>query len=246
MFGSNSFYHGAIRKTVIVFGTLFNDIKINKFDKNGDIIKVIPIPLSYGPREKYLSRLNTKENPLSLPRLSFELSDISYDPERKLSKADTIVKEIKDDAVRNLVFNPVPYNFSFTVSAMVKSSDDGLQIVEQVLPYFSPSFNVTIDILPDMEITKDITIIMTDISSDEDYEGDYTSKRSIIWTMNFLVKTYLYGPIRQQSVITKAITNIKDNNDVTLTRQVVDENDYDKDDNFGFGDSLTDYPDSEI
>ncbi len=246
MFGQK-FYHGTIRKTVIIFGSLFNDIVINKYNDNGDIIKSIPVPLSYGPREKYLSRIDAKNNPITLPRLSFEMVDMMYDPDRKLSKVDQITKEITENGdIRKHVYNPVPYNLNFNVSLMVKSNDDGIQVIEQIVPFFSPTFTIPIHIIPEMDIQKDIIVTLNSMAAEDQYEGDYDTRRVLTWDLQFTVKTFLYGPIKEQNVIKKAITDIHDNtdpnNDVTLTRQVVDEDDYFKDDNFGFGDAITDYP----
>lgn len=246
MFGQH-FYHGTIRKSVIIFGTLFNNLTVRKYDSNGEVIKEIPVPLSYGPREKYLTRVNSPDNPLTMPRMSFELVDLLYDPERRLGKTDRITKEIIEDTkIKKRVFNPVPYNLNFQLTVMVKNSDDGIQVVEQILPFFAPSFSINFDIVPDMEISKDIDIVLNSLSQEDTYEGDYDTRRVLTWTFDFSLKTYLYGPVKEEGVITQAITDIFDSTKGTngnpLTRQTVNENSFDEDDNFLFGDDIQENP----
>lgn len=220
MFGS-TFYHGTIRKSVVIFGTLFNNISVSKFDSGGNITSTIPIPLSYGPREKYLTRIDSIDNPLVMPRMSFELIDLTYDPERRLGKTDTIRKEIVEDGnTKKLVFNPVPYNLNFQLSAMVKNTDDGIQIVEQILPYFAPSFSLNFNIIPEMEISKDIVIVLNSLSNTDTYEGDYDTRRVLEWTFDFSFKTYLYGPVKERGVITSTLARVEQAGDT--------------DDSFGF------------
>jgi len=249
MFGGH-FYHGTIRKSVIIFGTLFNDISIKKYDADGVLLKEIPVPLSYGPREKYLSRVNASENPLTMPRMSFTLLDLVYDGERRLGKTDRITKEVQEDTKSKMkVFNPVPYNLNFQLTAMVKNSDDGIQIVEQILPFFAPSFSISFDIIPGMEISKDVDIILNSITQEDTYEGDFDTRRVLTWTFDFTLKTYLYGPVREEGVILKSISDIYDatkdySSSNPLTRQTVTPDTFDKDDNFTFGDAIQDFPES--
>ena len=207
------FYNEAIRKTVIGFGTLFNNIELQKKDpETGSILEVEKVPLAYGPKQKFLSRL--EQNPtasagkniaITLPRLYFELTGISYDASRKTSPIQKYRKVITDngDEVKSQ-YVPVPYNIDFELGILAKNQDDGLQILEQILPYFQPNFNITINMIADMDEKKDIMITLNSINYEDDWEDDYLQRRSIVWYLNFTAKSYIYGPYTQSGVIKKA------------------------------------------
>ena len=209
MFG-NHYYHASIRKLVIAFGSLFNDIRIARYNADGTIKEYIRLPLSYGPKEKFLRRINEPSSisddtkvEMTLPRLGFEITGVNYDSSRKRNTMQK--KWLGVGGNNNYVkynYAEVPYNIDFSVYCMVRNTDDGLQFVEQVLPYFTPEFNITINI-NDLNQKQDVPIILTGIDSEEDYEGDFDARRNITWTMNFTAKTHVYGEGRTGGVILK-------------------------------------------
>lgn len=214
MFG-HTFYHGLIKKYVTLFGTLFNDVYINVPD-DADIneIRTIKVPISYGPREKVLARLTADPNlnrqpAIVLPRMSFEMGNVSYAPDRKLN---TINRRYTTDATSTsklkYVYNPVPYDITFSLSIMVKNAEDGTRIVEQILPFFTPEWTTTVELIPEMDIIVDVPLILTSIDVQDDYEGDFEKRRAIIWTLSFTMKAYMYGPVRKSGVIKFANTNM--------------------------------------
>ena len=187
------YYHEIIRKTIISFGTLFNQIGI-KHNDAGEM----QVPLSYGPAQKFLARLEqqadlNKPIQITLPRMSFEMNTIAYDPTRKAGVTQTF--KTSDGTNLKKVYMPVPYNIGFELSIFTKLNDDALQIVEQILPYFQPSFNLTVDLLSSIGEKRDIPVILDNISFQDDYEGDFSTRRALIYTLNFTAKTYLFGPI---------------------------------------------------
>ena len=205
MFG-NHFYHETIKRSVSVFGTLFNNINIKRDD--GTFIKV---PLAYGQRQKFIARLQQQaglgldgvpRTAISLPRMAFELVSIDYDPTRKLNKKVHFKKEKSTDpTVMMKQFSPAPYNLGFDLHALVKNTDDGLQIIEQIMPFFTPDYTVTINTVPSIGDKRDIPIILNSISYEDSYRGDFNERRAIIYTLTFTAKFYLYGPVVSSKVI---------------------------------------------
>jgi len=197
------FYHEIMRKTVIGFGTLFNDIKIRHKDSSGSSISEKRVALAYGPMQKFLARLeqqadlNRPTQKIELPRMSFEMNNVAYDSTRKAGITQTF--KASDGTNLKKVFMPVPYNIGFELNIMTKLNDDALQIVEQILPYFQPSFNLTIDLVNVIGEKRDCPIVLDNISFSDDYEGDFASRRALIYTLNFTAKTYLFGPIADTS-----------------------------------------------
>lgn len=207
------YYNEAIRKTVIAFGTLFNNIEIQKVDpQTKDVLEVEKVSLAYGPKQKFLARLEQNPNAsagknvaIQLPRLYFELTNITYDGARKTSpiqKYRTVVADNGNEV--RVQYVPVPYNMDFELGIIAKSQDDGLQIIEQILPYFQPNFNITLNFIPDMDEKRDVAIILNGIEYADDWEDDFMQRRSIIWTLNFTAKSYIYGPFNQAGIIRKA------------------------------------------
>jgi len=205
------YYNEAIRKTVVAFGTLFNNIEIQKVDpQTKTVIEVEKVPLGYGPKNKFLTRL--EQNPevgrkvaIQLPRLYFEMTGINYDNARKTSpiqKYRTVVAENGNEV--RVQYVPVPYNMDFELGIIAKSQDDGLQIIEQILPYFQPNFNFTLNFIPDMDEKRDVAVILNSVDYEDDWEDDFMQRRSIIWTLNFTAKSYIYGPFNQAGIIRKA------------------------------------------
>ena len=195
------YYHEIIRKTIIAFGTLFNDINIKHKKQDDSNFSNIKVPIAYGPVEKFLARLEQKQNlrervAITLPRIAFEMNSIQYDNSRKISTMQTFKsKSLTDDKVVNRLFMPVPYNLGIQLSIMTQYNDDALQIVEQILPYFQPSFNLTIDLVSSIGEKRDIPIVLGSINFKDNYESGYDEKRIIIYDLNFTAKTYLFGPL---------------------------------------------------
>ena len=207
MLGS-TFYHETIRKCVIGFGTIFNDIHITRKDSSGNVQQSMKVPLAYGPKQKFLVRLRedpsiSKKVAITLPRIGFEIGAITYDPSRKLNKIQKVKKASTSGKKVDTQYMPVPYNMDFELYAMAKNSDDALQIVEQILPYFQPDYTITISDIVQMNSKRDVPIILTGVGYEDDYEGDFADRRAIIYTLNFTAKMYLYGPVSQAAVITK-------------------------------------------
>lgn len=196
----NYYYHQIIRKTIIGFGTLFNDIEVRKEDANGNVVSAMKVPLAYGPTQKFLARIEqqpdlNKKRTITLPRLAFEMKGIQYDPSRKSSVTQTF-KAVDSNSRLQKVFMPVPYNIKFELSIMTQTQEDVLEIIEQILPYFQPAFNVTINLVESIGEKRDVPIILDSVSPPNDnYEGSFDQSRVIIYTLNFTAKTSLIGPV---------------------------------------------------
>lgn len=206
------FYNKSTNKVIVAFGTIFNNIKLKTEDPNGSVITVQKVPLAYGPKQKFLARLEqnnqNRKTAITLPRLYFEMTGISYDSSRKLTPCKQITEIKQDDGTSiQTQYVPVPYNLTFEAGIIAKSQTDALQILEQILPFFQPSFNVTIKFVPDMqEAKRDIPIVLDSITYDDTWEGDFKDRRYIVYTLFFTAKSYYYGPKTDSSVIREAIT----------------------------------------
>ena len=192
------FYHEIIRKTVISFGTLFNDVHVRHQDSSGKDISKMKVPVSYGPRQKFLARIQqqpdlNKATQISLPRMSFEVNNITYDPSRKTGVTQTF--KVKDGKQVKKVFMPVPYNLGFELNILTKLQDDSLQILEQVLPFFQPGFTLTIDLVNSIGEKRDVPMVLDSINFTDDYEGNFETRRALIYTLNFTAKTFMFGPV---------------------------------------------------
>ncbi len=217
------FYNEAVRKTVIGFGTLFNNIELKK-TVDGQVLEVEKVPLAYGPKQKFLYRLegnpvDGKKVAITLPRIYFEMTGIDYDASRKTpatQKYRTVVDPNNEENNKQVKtqYVPVPYNISFEVGIIAKSQDDGLQIMEQILPFFQPSFSMSIKFIPDMDEVRDVAIVLNNVNLEDDWEDDFTTRRSITYSMGFTAKTWIYGPYTKADVIRKSriIQTIGDQN----------------------------------
>jgi hypothetical protein len=197
------YYHEIIRRTIISFGTLFNNIQIKHENENGDDISLIKVPIAYGPVQKFLARLDEKPDlrkrvAITLPRMSFEMTTIQYDPTRKVSTVQTFQAN-RSGVGPVKVYMPAPYNIGIQLSIITKYQDDMLQIIEQILPFFQPHFNLSIDLVNSIGEKRDIPIVLDNISMSDDYEGDFSTRRSLVYTLNFTAKTSLFGPISDSS-----------------------------------------------
>jgi hypothetical protein len=192
------FYHEILRRTVVSFGTLFNDIHIRHRNSSDGEISDIRVPLAYGPIQKFLARIEQQPNlnkatQITLPRMSFEMNSIQYDSTRKAGVTQTF--KASDGTNLKKVFMPVPYNIGFELNILCKLNDDALQIVEQILPFFQPAFNLTVDLIDSIGEKRDISVVLDNISFQDDYEGDFSTRRALIYTLQFTAKTYMFGPI---------------------------------------------------
>ena len=251
----NTFYHETIRKCVIGFGTLFNDIHITRTDSSGNVVQSMKVPLAFGPKQKFLVRLRedpsiSKTVAITLPRIGFQIGAISYDATRKLNKVQKVKKAGSAGNKVDTQYMPVPYNIDFEMFVMSKNSDDGLQIVEQILPYFQPEYTITINDVVQMNNKRDVPIVLTNISYEDNYEGDFAERRAIIYTLNFTAKAYLYGPVISGQVITKvqadqftdsASAAPKREQRYTVTPDPVSA---DMDDDFGFNETTSFFTDA--
>ena len=206
------YYNEIIRKNIIGFGTLFNNISLKKIDpSDNSVLEEEKVPLAYGPKAKFLTRL--EQNPdvgrkiaITLPRLYFEMTGIQYDGSRKTSPIQKFRKvQIEDGTEVAEQYVPVPYTIEFELGIIAKNQDDGLQILEQILPYFQPSFSITLNMIPDMDEKKDIPITLNSVQYDDAWDDNFLERRYITWTLSFTAKSYIYGPYDQASVINKAI-----------------------------------------
>ena len=221
MFGEH-FYHKQIRNTVIAFGTIFNNINIKRLDSSGNPLQNIKVPLSYSPKEKFLARLDQQEDltgddssvAITLPRMAFDIVGYSYDSSRKLNKNQRIGKVTTnaDTSKLNTQYSPVPYNVSFELNIFTATSDDGLQIIEQILPYFQPDYTVTmIQDSTYMDTKRDIPFVLESVNYDDSYTGTLTSLRRITYSLSFTAKIYLYGPISTTAIIKKVSADLYTN-----------------------------------
>lgn len=223
----NYFYHEIIKKTVIGFGTLFNEIHIRHSNSSGDGISDIKVPLAYGPMQKFLARLEQQPElnqpvQIVLPRMSFEMTSIRYDSGRKTGITQTFkASDSSDNDKIKKVYMPVPYNIGFELNILTKFNDEVLQIVEQILPFFQPSFTVTVDMTDVINEKKDVPIVLDSVSFRDDYEGDFSTRRLILYTLQFTAKTYMFGPISDStdSLIRKVQVDMYAGTDTTTAKR---------------------------
>jgi hypothetical protein len=219
------FYHSSIRKAIVAFGNLFNNIFIDRSDQSGNVIQTLKVPLSYAPRQKFLARIDAisdsqtrSDIQVILPRMAFEMLSIQYDPSRRVSIVQQNRAINNTNTTVNNQYAPSPYNIQVALYAYVKNQDDGLQILEQILPYFNPDFNLSINAIPQLGIKNDLPIVLEDIQYQDDYEGDFEQRRAIIWTLNFTLKLNFYGPINRQGIIRSV--NVNTFSDSELSNQI--------------------------
>lgn len=203
---ANHFYHSLIRKYVIVFGSIFNKLSITRDDLEGAEQQRMPVPISYGPYQKFLAMLSQspkfdKKSAITLPRMAFEITSISYDGTRKIGSLKKLVRtETPSDSTNNFVYSPTPYNIEFSLYVMTKYAEDGAKIVEQILPFFQPDWTPSVKLIDHLD-PFDIPIILSSVSTEDVYEGDFETRRSLMWTLNFTLKGYFFGPVRNKKVI---------------------------------------------
>jgi len=249
------YYHEIIRKTIVAFGTLFNDIHIQHENSSGGTLSDMKVPLAYAPVQKFLARIDqqtdlNKPVQITLPRMSFEMTGLNYDATRKTSVTSTF--KASDGTNMKKVYMPVPYNINFELNILSKLNEDSLQIIEQILPYFQPSFNVTVDLISSIGEKKDIPIILNSIGFQDDYEGDFSTRRALIYTLQFTAKTYLFGPVAESTdgLIKKVIVDQHDGVDTQKAKRSIrytvtpDPSTAGPDDDFGFSETVDFFTDS--
>ena len=214
-----TYYHQTIRKYVAVFGTLFNDINVVRRDASDVIKEQIKVPIAYSPRDRWILRLRRARGvsgtdeavAMSLPRMGFDLTGITYDGTRKLNTMGQVYSANTAAGTSTLMkqYNPVPYNFDFSLYSMVSNAEDGAQIFEQIVPFFTPEFTVTVNLIPSMNIAPDVTMVLGGVQIEDNYQGDFQTTREIIWTLNFTMKGYVYPDVKTGSVVKTVIVNLR-------------------------------------
>jgi hypothetical protein len=227
MLNSNVYYHGIIRKCIVGFGSLFSDIYIDR--KQGDsvtgtTIQRLQIPLAYAPKEKWIVRIEqdpSLENHVytTLPRMSFEILGYNYDPARKVNRMQQIKCGDGTGSVSTM-YTPVPYNIDMSLYILTKTQEDGLQIIEQILPTFTPEYTLTINAVPDMNVKLDIPIILNSVAVNDEYDGDFQTRRFVTHTLNFQMKVNLFGPITGKNVIDTVNANVGNNEDFSSPNRI--------------------------
>lgn len=206
MFG-NQFYNQTIRRYIVAFGNMFNDITVQRINTAGTVIQTLAVPIAYGPKEKFLVRFRQdpdldQQVALQLPRMGFEMTSMTYDGSRRLSATTKNIAFNSSDLKKiKYQYVPVPYNISMTLSVFVKNADDGAQIIEQIVPFFGPEWNNTINLIPSIGIKMDVPTILDGITIDDTYEGDFISRRALVYNLNFTMKGWFFGPVKTSGVI---------------------------------------------
>lgn len=227
MLNSNVFYHGIIRKCIVGFGTLFSDIYIDRKQGdsvNGETVQRLQVPLAYAPKEKWLVRLEqdpdlTQNVYVSLPRMSFEIIGYNYDPQRKLNRMQQIKCGDGSGSVSTM-FTPVPYTVDLSLYVLTKTQEDGLQIIEQILPTFTPEYTLNLNLVEDMNVKMEVPIILNSVSVMDEYDGDFETRRFVTHTLNFQMKMNLFGAVGGRNVIDTVYANIGQNEDFSIPNRI--------------------------
>jgi hypothetical protein len=215
------FYWGTIRKAIVAFGNMFNNINVERRDAEGNIIQILKVPLSYASKSKALARIHQRPNvddrqvQIIVPRMAFEMTTMNYDYNRKISPVQQSRAVNATTTTLDSQYAPTPYNINVQLYVYVKNQDDGLQIIEQILPYFNPDYNLTMKSIPQLNIKNDLPIILDSVSFEDNYEGEFEDRRTIIWTLSFTMKLNFYGPVNKQGVIKKVIASTYNNVNMT-------------------------------
>ena len=208
------FYHGLTRKVIVAFGSLFSNIKIERQNNDGEVAQTVVVPLSYAPKEKWLVRVEQdptleRQTYTILPRMSFEITGMSYDATRKVNRMNKLLCYQNTDGPPQMkqMYTPVPYNIDISLYILTKTQEDALQIVEQILPFFTPEFTLKISAIPSMSVVQDIPIILNSVSVQDDYDGDFQTRRFVTYTLTFTLKTNFFGPVGEQGAINTIYVN---------------------------------------
>ena len=256
MFGTH-FYNQGLRKLTIAFGQIFNNIILQQKSSTGAITKRIRVPLAYAPKEKFIARLEQQANlqkgrtfAITLPRMGFEIKGLKYDATRKLNKLQKTWRVKTDDStVHNFNYAPVPYDITFNLYSFTATTENGLQIIEQILPYFQPDYTVTVNVIPELGLKRDIPIVLNDVSYEDTYDGEFNKRRAVIYTLAFTAKTYLYGPMSKGKVIRQTQADLGSSTDAPLATEeriivIPKPESANADDDFGFTTTISFYDDT--
>ena len=244
MFG-HDFYHGTLRKYIVMFGNLFNELQVERYNDAGTKIQTLNVPIAYGPKAKYIARITSdpdlnREISITLPRLSFELTGLSYASDRKLNSGLRLSKGVNTGGTDFAgVYSPIPYDMGFNLSIMTKYAEDGVQLVEKIVPFFTPDFTVTVKALTDLALNLDVPIELNGITNSDSYEGDFENKRVITWDMTFTVKGYLFGPVTKTKYISTATISLKDDSVSVVDPATIYGLNYTGNSEFGFTETIT-------
>ena len=220
MFGTH-FYHATMRKSVAVFGTLFNNISVIRKDGSGGVLNQIRVPLAYGPKQKFLARLDSETGQdasvaIKLPRMAFEITSLELDTSQKLQRRNAVTEASASDVTKKkTVKHFTAYNIGMSLNIMTKNQDDGLQVVEQILPYFQPEYTVAIKPLDGFDHKQDVQIVLNSVNIQDDYEGDFATRRVLIYQLDFVMKMKFYGPIADQGIIREINLDFKEKGNAT-------------------------------
>ena len=217
------YYHAVIKKTIIGFGALFSKIKIERFDSTDNVLQVVAVPITYGPKEKVFVRLRqdpnlTNHTYVNLPMLAFEITGYNYDSERAMNKNNKIYC-YKDGQIVS-VHTAVPYNLNIDLHLISKGTEDSLTVIEQILPLFKPQYTMTLSVLPELNVVQDIPIDLNGVSVMDDYEGDFSTRRLVTHTFSFTAKVNLFGPVTSSGAITRTDTDIETFENKVITSHV--------------------------
>lgn len=220
MINNNPFYHKVFKRAIVAFGSLFSNITIERKDNQGNLVQTLKVPIAQAPKEKWIVRIDSDPNLenhtyTTLPRMSFEITGISYDPNRKLGRLNRI-SCVKEGTNRAYVYAPVPYNLDMTLYVLTKTQEDAFQIIEQILPYFTPEFNMSVKSVDDLNIVTDIPTILNSVSVQDDYDGDFQTRRFVTYTLTFTMKLNVYGQVSEQGVITSSLIDIGELDNIPL------------------------------
>jgi len=220
------FYNGVIRKYIIMFGSMFNDIYIQRTNSSGATVQTIKVPIAYGPKEKWLARIAgdpglNKQVAIQLPRLGFEMTNMTYDPTRAVNKMHKNTNIGTDADALRAQYSPIPYNFQISMYGFFANQEDAMQVVEQILPFFRPEWTLSGKLIPEIGDYYDIPVVMQDMTIEDTYEADFQTRRAIIYTWNFNVKGYVFGPVSNKGVIKRTILDFSVNaSNTTIGTQV--------------------------
>jgi hypothetical protein len=245
------FYWGTIRKAIVAFGNMFNNINVERRDADGNIIQILKVPLSYSGKSKALARIQQRPNvddrqvQIIVPRIAFEMTTLNYDYNRKISPVQQSRAVNATTTTLDSQYAPTPYNINVQLYVYVKNQDDGLQIIEQILPYFNPDYNLTMKSIPQLNIKNDLPIILDSVSFEDNYDGDFEDRRTIIWTLSFTMKLNFYGPVNKQGIIKKVVASTFNNVNLSERINVItttpDPLDAKPGDDIGFTDTIEDF-----
>lgn len=211
MLNNTPFYHKVLRRAIVAFGAMFSDIKVQRHDNDGNVVQTIAVPIAQAPKEKWIVRIDSDPNLdqhtyVTLPRMSFEITGISYDPSRKVNRLNKISCPGPDGF--NFVYAPVPYNVDVTLYVLTKTQEDAFQIVEQILPFFTPEFTLGVRSVDDLNVVTDIPVVLNSVSQQDDYDGDFQTRRFVTYTLTFTMKLNLFGPVNDGNMATSVTINI--------------------------------------